>query len=80
MSGKSHHVVPALNGGWNVVKSGAKRATRHFDNQEDAIAWGRELSKKQGKVFIIHKRDGTIAKKAYYGSDPCTPSDRDTNL
>lgn len=79
MSKKSHHVVPATTGGWNVVKGGSIRASRHFDKQEDAIAWGREVSKKQGSEFVIHKRDGTIARKASHGADPYPPRDQDTN-
>jgi hypothetical protein len=79
MSRKSHHVVPSPSGGWNVVRGGATRASRHFDKQEDAIAWGRALSRREGSEFVIHKRDGTIARKASHGADPYPPRDRDTN-
>jgi hypothetical protein len=44
MAGKSHHVVPAPNGGWNVIKGGAERASKHFDNKKEAEKWGKEVS------------------------------------
>ena len=31
MAGKSHHVVPNPDGGWDVKKGGAERASGHFD-------------------------------------------------
>jgi hypothetical protein len=79
MPKKSHHVVPAPSGGWNVKKGGATRASKHFEKKEDAIAWGNEVSKKQGSEFVIHKKDGTIARRASHGRDPFPPRDRDTN-
>ena len=62
MPSKTHHVVPALDGGWSVTKEGALRASRHFKTKADAISWGREISKNQGSEFVIHKKDGTIEK------------------
>lgn len=67
MSKKTHHVVPDPSGGWNVKKTGATRASKHFDKQQDAVAWGKEISKKQGSDFVIHKKDGTVAKKTSSG-------------
>ena len=37
MAKNSHHVVPAPNGGWNVKKGGAERASKHFEKKEDAV-------------------------------------------
>jgi Uncharacterized protein conserved in bacteria (DUF2188) len=48
MAKNSHHVVPAPNGGWNVKKWGAERASKHFEKKEDAVKWGQEISKSQG--------------------------------
>lgn len=76
MASKSHHVVPSLSGGWSVKKGGATRASRHFDSKDAAISWGREVSKKEGSEFVIHKRDGTIQRKDSYGHDPMPPRDR----
>ena len=68
MAKKSHHVVPDPKGGWNVKKGGSERASRHFDNKADAVKWGRQVSKNQGSEFYVHRRDGTIERKASHGS------------
>ena len=73
---KTLHVVPGPNGGWNVKRGGATRASKHFDTKEAATSWGRELSRKQGSEFVIHKRDGTIERKDSYGKDPYPPKDK----
>jgi hypothetical protein len=63
MARKSHHVVPDPNGGWNVKKGGAERASKHFDNKKEAEKWGKEVSENQGREFYVHRRDGTIERK-----------------
>jgi hypothetical protein len=79
MAKNSHHVVPAPNGGWNVRKGGAERASKHFEKKEDAVKWGQEISKSQGTEFYIHKRDGTIERKSSPGRDPRPPRYRNTH-
>jgi hypothetical protein len=69
------HVVPAKDG-WAVKVDGAERATKHFRNKEDAIAWARETAKQTVSEVVVHKRDGTIGSKNSYGSDPKPPKDR----
>lgn len=59
----SHHVVPNPNGGWSVKKGDASRASKHFDNKEDAIAWGESISEREGTEFVVHGRDGTIERR-----------------
>lgn len=39
------HVVPDPEGGWNVGKGGASRATKHFDDKADAVSYGRQVSR-----------------------------------
>jgi len=34
---KSHHVVPNPNGGWDVKRGGAGRASMHADTKREAI-------------------------------------------
>ena len=75
MAKKSHHVVPAPDGGWNVKKGGATRASKHFDSKQDAVSWGRKASKKEGSELVIHRRDGTIQQKDSHGNDPLPPRD-----
>jgi len=79
MSRKSHHVVPAPQGGWNVKKGGATRASKHFDRKQDAIGSAREISRKQGTELVIHNKDGTIARKVVQGNNPSPARDRDSH-
>ncbi len=67
---KSHHVVPAPNGGWNVRKGGSEKASKHFEHQDDAINYARNISKNQGSELYIHKKDGSISRKDSHGKDP----------
>lgn len=75
MSKKSHHVVPNPDGGWNVKKGGATRASKHFNTKSQAISYGRKVSQNQRSEFVIHKRDGTIQRKDSHGNDPLPPRD-----
>lgn len=70
---KTTHVVPATQGGWNVMQGGAKRASGHFDTQEEAIERARELSKTQKTELVIHGKDGHIRQCDSHGNDPCPP-------
>lgn len=76
---KTQHVVPDPHGGWNVKKGGAKRASKHFETKKDAVDWGRSVSRRQGSEFYIHRKDGTIERKASHGRDRTPPRDRDTH-
>lgn len=40
----THHVVPSSNGGWDVRRGGADRASAHFDRKSDAVERAREIS------------------------------------
>jgi len=76
MPRKTHHVVPDSNGGWNVKKGGSERASKHFDKKENAIGWGRVVSRNQKTEFVIHKKDGTIQNSDSHSGDPCPPKDK----
>jgi len=76
MAKKSHHVVPNPKGGWNVKRGGSVRASKHFDNKESAISWARSVSRNQKSELYIHKKDGTIQRKASHGNDPYPPKDK----
>jgi len=75
----THHVVPSKDGGWNVTKGGAERASKHFPDKETAVRYGREVSENQGSELYIHRRDGTIQTKDSHGQDHHPPKDRDTH-
>lgn len=70
---KSHHVVPNPNGGWDVIRGGAGRASVHVGTKREAIDRGREISRNQGTEFRIHNKDGRIASSDSHGNDPNPP-------
>ena len=67
---ETHHVVPNPNGGWDVKRGGAERATGHFETKQDAIARGREVSRNQETELRIRNRDGKIKGSDSHGHDP----------
>lgn len=69
----SHHVVPNPNGGWDVKRGGAERASGHFDTKQEAIHQGREISRNQGTELRIHNQDGRISQSDSHGGDPNPP-------
>lgn len=73
---KTHHVVPNPDGGWDVKKGGASRASSHHDTKRDAIDRGREISRNQSTEFRIHNKDGKIARSDSHGNDPYPPKDQ----
>lgn len=68
-----HHVVPNPNGGWDVKRAGASRASSHHETKRDAVDRGREISQNQGTEFRVHNRDGQIANSDSHGRDPYPP-------
>jgi len=70
MSKNSYHVIAKLDGGWNVKRSGAERATRSFATKKDAIQYGRGISKSHATELVIHGRNGRLTSKESYGRDP----------
>jgi uncharacterized protein YdaT len=76
MARRTHHVVPGPDGGWNIKRGGAERASDHFDLKKDAIDKAREISQHQKTELIIHNRDGKISQSDSHGNDPCPPKDK----
>ena len=72
----TQHVSPATDGGWNVRKGGAEKATKHFENKNEAISFAMEISKNQGAELVIHSKNGRIQNPNSYGKDPCPPKDK----
>jgi hypothetical protein len=50
---RSHHVVPNPDGGWDVKKGGAQRASVHTETKVEAEIT-RDISRNQGTEFVIH--------------------------
>ncbi|WP_110709230.1 DUF2188 domain-containing protein [Salinicola sp. CR57] len=76
MTRKEHHVVPNPNGGWDVKRDGAKRASGHFATKDEAMDYGRGVSRNQGTEFIPHRKDGRIQNPDSHGRDPNPPKDK----
>ena len=70
---KSHHVVPNPDGGWDVKRGGASRASSHHDTKREAIESGRSVSRHQATELRIHNKDGRIASSDSHGCDPYPP-------
>ena len=76
MARKTHHVVPNSDGGWDVKRGGASRASKHFDTKREAEGYGRGVSQRAGSEFIVHGKDGTIQRADSHGGDPNPPKDK----
>jgi hypothetical protein len=76
MPRKTHHVVPNPDGGWDVKKGGGERAIKHFDTKQDAVDYGRDVSRNQDSEFVVHKKDGSIQNPDSHGNDPMPPKDK----
>jgi hypothetical protein len=73
------HVTPGDDGGWDVEKPGANRASSHHDTQAEAINRAREIVHNSGGgEVVIHGRDGRIRDSDTIapGNDPNPPRDR----
>jgi len=76
MTRKSHHVVLNPEGGWNVKKGGADRASKTFAKKDRAIGFARKISKNQHTELVVHRKDGTIQFADSHGKDPNPPRDK----
>lgn len=76
---KDRHVVPNPEGGWDVRKPGASRASTHHDTQQQALDRAREIVANNGGGEVrTHGRDGRIRDSDTIppGNDPHPPTDR----
>lgn len=73
MSGKNQHVVPH-NNGWGIKGEGNERVTKHFETQQEAIEYGREIAQNQQSELLIHNQKGRIRDRNSYGNDPFPPA------
>jgi hypothetical protein len=78
VSDRDRHVVPNPEGGWDVRKPNATRASAHADTQREVISRGREITGNTGGESVIHGRDGQIRAKdtSRRGNDPLPPRDK----
>lgn len=76
MAREEHHVVPNPDGGWDVKRNNAERASGHYETKQQAVDAGRKVSQNQGTEFIVHGKDGRIQRPDSHGNDPNPPKDR----
>lgn len=76
MARNEHHVVPSPNGGWNVKRNNAQRASIHTETKAEAIRAGRQISQNQKTELVIHGKNGRIQNLDSHGHDPCPPKDK----
>jgi hypothetical protein len=77
MAGNRRIVSPNSEGGWDVNKPGASRASSHHQTQADAqVAARRYLHNEGGGELITQGRDGRIRDKDTVppGHDPYPPA------
>ena len=73
------HVVPNSNGGWDVLKPGASRASAHTDTQKEAIDRAKEIVGNAGGGEVrIQGRNGRFrdSDTVKPGNDPFPPRDK----
>jgi hypothetical protein len=61
--GEQHHIVANPNGGWDLKRSKGEKVIKHFATKQEAVDYGKVVSKNQDTTFLIHKKDGKIQKK-----------------
>jgi hypothetical protein len=69
-----YHVTPK-DGGWQVKREGAQRATSKHPTQGEALEAARRVATNQGpSQVIVHRPSGQIREeRTYSGSDPYPP-------
>jgi hypothetical protein len=73
------HVVPNPEGGWDVKKPGASRASTHHDTQADGERRAKEIVGNAGGGEVrIHRPNGQIrdSDTVAPGNDPVPPRDK----
>lgn len=76
MPRKEHHIVPNPNGGWDIKRNNAQRASAHKNTKLAAVSLGRQMSKNQHTELVVHGKDGKIQNPDSHGNDPCPPKDK----
>jgi hypothetical protein len=56
-------VATTINGAWSVRRSGASRASRNFASREEALEWGRTLSRKHRLDLVVHHKNGGVEQR-----------------
>jgi hypothetical protein len=62
-------------GGWQIRRENADRASGRFPTQQDAINNAIPAATRDGVEVIVQGKDGKIRSKDSYGKDPNPPKD-----
>lgn len=76
MTKQTYHVLPVQDGGWKVKKGGAARASKRFEEKDDAINFAKNLSSSYNTQLVIHRKDGSIQNANSYGNDSFPPKEK----
>lgn len=63
-------VTPRNEGGWAVIRSGAKRASSVHQRKSDAVRAARSTAQRQHSELVIHNSEGRIVQKDSYQRNP----------
>ena len=66
MNKKSRHVIANMVGGWSVRRYGARRATRRFDTEAEAVRFARQMARREQTRLVLHRSDGMVRKMETY--------------
>jgi hypothetical protein len=63
---KDQHVAPSADGKWAVRSTGAERASKKFDSQDQAIKHARAIARDSRTGVYLHSADGRVLSKDSY--------------
>jgi uncharacterized protein YdaT len=63
VSGTTVHVIPRSKNSWAVVSEGTSRASKIHKDKKSAVTHGKEIARKRSGNVVIHKKDGSFAKR-----------------
>lgn len=66
---KDVHVTPHPDGGWQVKRDNAERASSRHETQADATERGREIARRDGVELHIHGKGGQVRKRSSHGNE-----------
>ena len=69
------HVISNLKTRWSVRRSGAARATRNFQKEDDALAYAQAMARKDRSILYLHDRDGRIRQRLDFSDEAREPAD-----
>ena len=66
-SNNVYHVFASRKGGWVIRRREKSRTLHKFDTKQEAVDFGRKISRKEESELVIHRKDGSIQGVDRYG-------------